>query len=85
MPVKRQRVNLSFIVGRLRRLRDFGEEHRMHETNGELQNASICMRIIMFLLNLRADANVDEYLRKNGGTLFDLIVRAVKKFIAESS
>ena len=83
MPNKRERVNLSFIAGRLRRLRDFGREHRIRATNGSLQNASICMQMITFLLDLRADADVDKYLRENGGTLFDLILRAVKKFIED--
>lgn len=83
MPPQRERVNLSFIPGRLRRLRDFGSEHRMQETNGSLQNAPICMRMITFLLDLREHEDVDKYLRENGGTLFDLILRAVKKFIED--
>lgn len=81
--IKRIRVNLSFIAGRLKRLRDFGREHRMQSTNGSLQDASICMKMITFLLDLRANEKVDKHLRENGGTLFDLILRAVEKFIED--
>lgn len=85
MPNKRDRVNLSFIPGRLKRVRDFGREHRMHANNGSLQDASVCMQMIVFLLDLRADGDVDKYLREKGSTLHDFILRSVKEFMEEES
>ena len=81
MPIKSIRVNLSFIPKRLDRLRAFGKEHLMRSTRG-LQDATICMRIIDFILELRWDPEVQAYLKMNGGTLLDLIRRAVKQYIS---
>ena len=77
MPIKSIRVNLSFIPKRLDRLRAFGKEHLMGSSS-----ATICMRIIDFVLELRWDPDVQEYLKLNGGTLLDLIRRAVKKHVS---
>ena len=80
MPVKSKPVKLSFIPGRLKRLLEFGAEHRWQSTNGSLNAGFIVMRIIEFVLDLRSDPDVRKYLDRHGGTLLDLILRAVKRY-----
>lgn len=82
MPIKSIRVGLSFIPNKLARLRQFGKEHHMRSNRGSLKDATICTKIIDFILELRWDPDVQRYLKSNGGTLLDLILRAVKKYIA---
>ena len=81
MSIKSIRVNLSFIPKRLNKLRAFGKEHLMRSNRG-LKDATICMKIIDFILDLRWDPDIQAYLKKHGGTLLDLIRRAVRKYIS---
>ena len=83
MRITSKKVELSFIPVRIQKLRDFGREHRMHSNKGSLKNATICMKIISFMFDLRADLDVKAYLNEHGGTLLDLILRAIKCYISE--
>lgn len=78
---KSKRVSLSFIAGRLKRLYAFGQEHEMYNNSGTLKLASICMKMIMFVLDLRANRDVARYLDETGGTFLDMVRRAVKEKI----
>ena len=63
MPIKSIRVGLSFIPNKLARLCQFGEEHQMHSNRDNLKDATICPKIVGFILELRWDPD----LRANGG------------------
>ena len=80
MPIKAKQVKLSFIPGRFKRIIDFGREHRYQSANGSLNAGFIVMRTIEFVLDLRSDPDVRKYLDRHGGTLLDLILRAVKRY-----
>ena len=82
MLIKSKKVLLSFIPARITKLRNFGREHRMQSTQGNLKNGTICMKMLNFMLDLREDDDIAKYLNKHGGTLFDLILRALKKYIS---
>lgn len=83
MPIKSKRVELSFIPAHVNTLLDFGRTHGMHSWQGVLKIGAICRKIIDFMLRLYKDEEVDAYLQAHGGTLFDLILRAVKQYICE--
>ena len=83
MPIKPTRVEISFIPGRIKRLLNFGREHDMRTSNGKLKPAPITASIVSFMLNLRADSEVDQYLETHGGTLQSLIRHALKKYISK--
>lgn len=80
MPIQSKVVKISFIPGRLKRLLNFGGEHRMRSRNGELQPGHISMDIIEFILDMRDDPDIENYLDRHGGTLLDLIQRALKRY-----
>ena len=80
MPIQSKVVKISFIPGRLKRLLNFGREHRMQSRSGELQPGHISMDIIEFILDMRDDPDVQGYLDRHGGTLLDLIQRALKRY-----
>ena len=82
MPVTSKVVKLSFIPGRLKRIILFGGEHRLQMPSGELHPGRICRHIIEFILDLRADPDIQKYLDKHGGTFLDLILRAVKRYVS---
>ena len=83
MPVKSKRVELSFIPAHVETLLDLGKTHGMQTWQGALRVGVICREIIAFMLRLYKDEDVNLYLEKHGGTLFDLILRSVKKYISE--
>ena len=58
MPIKSIRVGLSFIPNKLARLRQFGEEHQMRSNRGGLKDATICPKIVGFILELRWNPDV---------------------------
>ena len=82
MPVTSKVVKLSFIPGRLKRLLNFGREHRMQTRSGDLQPGEISMNLIEFILDLRDDPDVQKYLDQHGGMFLDLILRAVKRYVS---
>ena len=73
-------VQLSFIQGRHQKLLDLGREHRMHTSQGTLKSATISMNLIDFLIDLRHNPEINENLDKEGGTLLDLIQRALHQY-----
>ena len=83
MPIKPTRVEISFIPGCLKRLLNFGREHNIKPDNRTLIPSQTCRAIINFALDIRADAEVEEYLKTHGGTLHDLILRALKRYISK--
>ena len=82
MPIIPRRVESSFIPAYFRKLLKFGREHNYQARNGKFKPGSIVRRIIEFILDLRSDPDVDIYLNQHGGTLLDLIRRAVKKYVS---
>ncbi len=73
-------VQLSFIYGRHQKLLDLGREHRIQTSQGTLKSATIAMNFIDFLIDLRHSPLVTEILDKEGGTLLDLIQRALHQY-----
>lgn len=84
MPVKSKRVNLSISPNRELPIIEAGRKNKLQGRNGSLSLTTICTEIVYFILDLQADAEIAAYLEKNGGTLFDLIRRAVKRYISEN-
>lgn len=66
-------VQLSFVYGKLRRLLDFGREHRMKNAQGNLKNSTVAMNIITYVLDKRSDPLVEHMLEHEHCTLFALI------------
>ena len=82
MHIKSRKVQLCFIHTRFERLLDFGKQDHIRATNGSLKPAQICMKIINLVLELRQDPEIQRHLNESGGTLLDLILRAVKKYVS---
>ena len=82
MPIiQSKKVQISFIPARFERLLEFGEQNHIG-TNGSLKPARICMKIISLVLVMHQDPEIQRHLQESGGTLLDLILRAVKKFVS---
>ena len=82
MSITSKKVQLSFICVRFQRLLDFGKQDYIRATNGSLKAAQICMKIIDLVLEMRQDPEIQRHLQESGGTLLDLILRAVKKYVS---
>ena len=82
MRIESRRVNLRINPNRVRKIRDAGRQNRLHAIDGSLKDASICTKLVYFFLDLQSDPDVRVYLKDNGGTLLDLILRAVKRYIS---
>ena len=74
-------VQLSFIPGKIKKLLDFGQEHRMQTSQGTLKKSAIAMNIINFIIDLRHNAEVVRILHNEGGTFLDLIQRAMDQYV----
>ena len=85
MPIESKKTLLSLIPARVPKILDIGRDNRMHNVNGKLCLATVCTKIIYFVLGKSTDPDVKAYLQKNGGTLLDLIDRGVHKVISEDS
>ena len=83
MSIRAKPIKLSFVPVRLKRLLDFGREHRMQARSGVLHPGKIIMDIIEFILDVRDDPDIQSYLDREGGTFIDLILRALKKYISD--
>ena len=83
MPIKSRRVNLSITPNRTTPILEAGRQNRMQDTEGALRLTTICTRIVYFFLSLY-DSEVKKFLREEGGTLVDLIPRALKFYINAS-
>ena len=83
MTIQSKKVLLSIIPGRVKKLMEIGRENRMHCINGSLKHATICSKIITFFIEVHSDPDVKAHLEKSGGTLLDLILRALKRYITE--
>ena len=73
-------VQLSFIYGRHQKLLDLGREHRIQTSQGTLKSATIAMNFIDFLIDLRHSPEIKSSLDREGGTLLDLIKRALHQY-----
>ena len=85
MPIKAKKTLLSLIPARVPKIMDIGRDNRMHNVNGKLCLATVCTKIIYYVLGKYTDPDVRTYLQNNGGTLLDLIDRGVHKVISEDS
>lgn len=84
MSIKSKNVKLSIIPARVPRIMEVGRENSMQNTDGSLKLTSVCMKIINFVLELHADADIRAYLRRNKGeTLLGLVRRGVYRVISE--
>ena len=54
----------------------------MQTAQGTLKNATICMKIIDFILDLRHDPIYNRILNHEGSTLFTLIIKALGEYAA---
>ena len=84
MPIKSKRVGLSISPNKEKPILSAGRQNRLYNPNGSLSLTTICTQIVYFVLDLQADKEIDAHLQENGGTLFDLIRRAVKHYISEN-
>lgn len=75
-------IQLSFPVGRIRRLLSLGEEHQMQNCAGALKNATIATKIISFILDKRSNEVIDRILAHKKCTLFELITSALLEYAA---
>ncbi len=83
MPIiESKKVQISFIPARFERLLQFGKQDYIIATNGSLKAAGICMKIISLVLDMHQDPEIQRHLQESGGTLLDLILRAVKKYVS---
>ena len=85
MPVNPKNLKISLIPRKYQRLLEFGREHRMHTLRGTLNAGSIGRKVIEFLLDLRVRKDIEDHLKTHGGTFLDLIDRALKNYITNSS
>ena len=83
MPIESKKSLLSLMPARVPKIMEVGRGNRMQNTNGKLCLATVCTKIIYFVLGIHANPDVKAYLQKNGGTLLDLIERGVQKVISE--
>ena len=82
MPIIPRRVESSFIPSYFNKILNHGREHHYQARNGSLKPGSIVRQSIEFILDLRGDPAVERHLKHHGGTLFDLILRAVKRHVS---
>ena len=75
-------VQISLVVGQVRRLLNYGRSQRMQCNNGTLWRGTITRKIVEFMLWLYDREDVREHLEEHGGTLHDLIDRSVTQYIA---
>lgn len=75
-------VLLSFIHGRLEKMRQIGAEHHMTAANGALKNATIAMNFINFIIDLRHDDTISNIIEKEGVPLLPLIKRTLTQYAA---
>ena len=85
MPIESKKTLLSLIPNRVPKILDIGRENRMHSDNGSLCLATVCRKLVYYLVELHTNAEVRAYLQNNKGTLLDLIDRGVHKIISEDS
>ena len=83
MPITSKKSLLSLMPARIPKIMEVGRENRMQNPNGSLSLATVCTKIIYYVLGIHTNPDVKAYLKKNGGTLFDLIDRGVHKIISE--
>lgn len=83
MSIKSKIAKLSFSPSKANRVIKFGAANHLYSERSTLVLGGICRKIVEFILRLYADADVKAYLDRHGGTLFDLILRAVKVYISE--
>ena len=82
MPIKSERINLSVPPSRLKKIIEVGRENQLQSRDGSLQKTPICTAIVFFILDVHSDPEVRAYLKRNGGTLLDLIRRALKRYVS---
>lgn len=75
-------VLLSFIHGRLEKMRAIGAEHSMTTAQGTLKNATIVMNIVNFIIDLRHDDTINKIIEKEGVPLLPLIQRTLTQYAA---
>lgn len=85
MPIKSKRVNLSINPNKEKSIINAGRQNQLHNRNGSLSLTTICTEIVYFVSDLQTDDEIAAYLSERGGTLFDLIRRAVKCYISKKS
>ena len=68
MPITSKKTLLSLIPARVPKIMDIGRDNRMHNVNGKLCLATVCTKIIYYVLGKYTDPDVRTYLQNNGGT-----------------
>ena len=84
MPLKSKRVNLSINPNKVKSILHTGRENRLQNRDGALRLTTICTEIVYFISGLQSEDEIAAQLREEGGTLFDLIRRAVKSYISNN-
>ncbi len=85
MPIKSKRVNLSIPPSKIQGIFDVGRNNKLQSRDGAFRLTKICTDIVFFFYELYSDTDVQTYLKKGGGTLFDLISRLVKQHVSNQN
>ena len=75
-------VFLSIMPNTLKKVLDFGREHRFLTRAGALKNATVCTEILLKVLEIRHNEVYSRILQREGLTLFGLIERALQDYAA---
>ena len=83
MPTESKKSQLSLMPARVPKIMEVGEDNRMHCDNGKLCLATVCTKIVYFVVGLHTNPDIQNHLDTYGGTLLDLVERGVQKVISE--
>ena len=73
-------VQLSFIPGRLKKLREFANEHGWKASIGATKNAQAAMNIVNFILDLRHDPIYEKIITHERYNFLTLISNALYEY-----
>ena len=80
--IQSKKVQLSFPLFKLKKLRQYGKDHEMENGHGNLKDGTVSMKAIDLVLSLYSDAEIQAYLQTNGCTFHELIRRSCKQYIS---
>ena len=75
-------VLLSFIPGRLEKMRQIGKDHGWRTSTGNYKNATISGNIIDFIIDLRHDPVYSKIVEKEGIPILHLLKRSLHQYAA---
>ena len=79
--MKQIQVQTKFSPHEEKQIKKICREQEWQKSTGALSNSKTVKELVMFILRLRRDEDVDNYLKKTGRTLTRLIESAVLEWI----